>query len=178
MADAPGEQAADDARSLSAGAPGRTRTCDPRLRRPSLYPAELRGPGSGRPDSNRGPQAPKACALPGCATPRDAAECSCHATRVAGEGSPSATAQRPRRPSHDTGAIASAAAMAEIEPLRALHYNLEKTGGLHDVVAPPYDVIDERQRAELEAKSPYNVVGIDLPVGPDPYDDAARQLQE
>jgi hypothetical protein len=25
--------------------PGRTRTCDPRLRRPSLYPAELRGPG-------------------------------------------------------------------------------------------------------------------------------------
>jgi hypothetical protein len=27
------------------GAPGRTRTCDPRLRRPSLYPTELRGPG-------------------------------------------------------------------------------------------------------------------------------------
>ena len=26
-------------------APGRTRTCDPRLRRPSLYPSELRGPG-------------------------------------------------------------------------------------------------------------------------------------
>jgi hypothetical protein len=26
-----------------ANAPGRTRTCDPRLRRPSLYPAELRG---------------------------------------------------------------------------------------------------------------------------------------
>jgi hypothetical protein len=25
-------------------APGRIRTCDPRLRRPSLYPAELRGP--------------------------------------------------------------------------------------------------------------------------------------
>jgi uncharacterized protein (DUF1015 family) len=68
--------------------------------------------------------------------------------------------------------------MAEIEPLRALHYNLEKTGGLQDVAAPPYDVIDDRQRAELEAKSPYNVVRIDLPVGPDPYDDAARQLQE
>src|SRR5262249_20739357 len=28
--------------SLRAGAPGRTRTCDPRLRRPMLYPAELR----------------------------------------------------------------------------------------------------------------------------------------
>src|SRR5438105_3125238 len=29
---------------LRGDAPGRTRTCDPRLRRPSLYPAELRGP--------------------------------------------------------------------------------------------------------------------------------------
>jgi hypothetical protein len=27
------------------GAPGRTRTCGHRLRRPTLYPAELRGPG-------------------------------------------------------------------------------------------------------------------------------------
>ena len=34
--------------------------------------------------------------------------------------------------------------MAEIEPLRALHYDLERTGGLQDVVAPPYDVIDAR----------------------------------
>jgi hypothetical protein len=29
--------------ALSPDTPGRTRTCDPRLRRPSLYPAELRG---------------------------------------------------------------------------------------------------------------------------------------
>jgi hypothetical protein len=28
----------------AAGAPGRTRTCDPRLRRPMLYPPELRAP--------------------------------------------------------------------------------------------------------------------------------------
>ena len=28
--------------SMALGAPGRTRTCDPRLRRPLLYPAELR----------------------------------------------------------------------------------------------------------------------------------------
>jgi uncharacterized protein (DUF1015 family) len=68
--------------------------------------------------------------------------------------------------------------MAEIEPLRALHYNLEKTGGLEDVIAPPYDVIDAEQRAALEAKSPYNVVRIDLPVGEDPYEAAAKQLAE
>ncbi len=67
--------------------------------------------------------------------------------------------------------------MADIEPLRALHYNLEKTGGLQDVVAPPYDVIDSEQRAELVARSPYNVVRIDLPVGGnDPYEQAAREL--
>jgi uncharacterized protein (DUF1015 family) len=66
--------------------------------------------------------------------------------------------------------------MAEIEPLTALHYNLEKTGGLQNVVAPPYDVIDAEQRAQLAARSPYNVVQIDLPHGDDPYAAAAEQL--
>ena len=66
--------------------------------------------------------------------------------------------------------------MADVEPLRALHYNLDRTGGLQDVVAPPYDVIDAEQRAKLEARSPYNVVRIDLPVGNDPYGNAARLL--
>ena len=66
--------------------------------------------------------------------------------------------------------------MADVEPLRALHYDLDRTGGLQDVVAPPYDVIDAEQRADLEASSPYNVVRIDLPVGIHPYDNAARLL--
>jgi len=66
--------------------------------------------------------------------------------------------------------------MAEIEPLRALHYDPAKTGGLQDVLAPPYDVIAPQQRAELEARSPYNVVRIDLPAGEDPYRHAAEQF--
>jgi uncharacterized protein (DUF1015 family) len=66
--------------------------------------------------------------------------------------------------------------MAEIEPLTALHYNLEKTGGLQNVVAPPYDVIDAEQRAQLAGRSPYNVVQIDLPQGDDPYAAAADLL--
>jgi uncharacterized protein (DUF1015 family) len=66
--------------------------------------------------------------------------------------------------------------VAEIEPLRALHYELDKTGGLQQVLAPPYDVIDSEQRAELQSRSPYNVVGIDLPVGDDPYAEAGRLL--
>jgi uncharacterized protein (DUF1015 family) len=67
--------------------------------------------------------------------------------------------------------------MAQIEPLRALHYSLQETGGLQDVIAPPYDVIDAEQRAALVARSPYNVVEIDLPQGEDPYAAAARTLQ-
>jgi uncharacterized protein (DUF1015 family) len=71
--------------------------------------------------------------------------------------------------------------MAQLEPLRALHYDLAKTGGLQPVVAPPYDVIDPEQRAELEARSPYNVVRIDLPQaadGGDPYARAAELFGE
>ncbi|HTX32076.1 MAG TPA: DUF1015 domain-containing protein [Solirubrobacteraceae bacterium] len=67
--------------------------------------------------------------------------------------------------------------MAQIEPLRALHYNLDETGGLQDVIAPPYDVIDAAQRSELEGRSPHNVVRIDLPLGHDPYAAAANELQ-
>lgn len=69
--------------------------------------------------------------------------------------------------------------MAQIEPFTALHYDLRKTGGLQDVIAPPYDVIDDRQREELEARSPYNAVRIDLPRGDgDRYDNAAKTLAQ
>jgi uncharacterized protein (DUF1015 family) len=67
--------------------------------------------------------------------------------------------------------------MAQIEPLEALRYEPSVAGPLQDLVAPPYDVIDEAQRAELAARSPYNVVRIDLPQGPDPYQAAADELR-
>jgi uncharacterized protein (DUF1015 family) len=67
--------------------------------------------------------------------------------------------------------------MADVEPLLALHYDLSKVGGLQPVAAPPYDVIDAEQRAELLSRSPYNVVEIDLPQnGSDPYGHAAETL--
>src|SRR6202161_578474 len=69
--------------------------------------------------------------------------------------------------------------MTTIEPLRALHYDLQRTGDLDDVVSPPYDVIDDQQRAQLAARSPYNVVEIDLPEGDgDRHDKAARILAD
>src|SRR5581483_1191992 len=67
--------------------------------------------------------------------------------------------------------------MAQIEPLEALRYEPSVAGPLQDLVAPPYDVIDPEQRAELAARSPYNVVRIDLPQGPDAYQDAAAELR-
>jgi uncharacterized protein (DUF1015 family) len=67
--------------------------------------------------------------------------------------------------------------VAAISPLHALHYDLSRTGGLGPVAAPPYDVIDAAQRAALVARSPYNVVAIDLPNGAaDPYAKAAETL--
>src|SRR5437763_11896753 len=62
--------------------------------------------------------------------------------------------------------------MAEIQPLRALHYDLRAVGSLDAVAAPPYDVVDPERRAELAARSPFNVVEVDLPEAPggdDPY---------
>jgi uncharacterized protein (DUF1015 family) len=47
------------------------------------------------------------------------------------------------------------------------------------VIAPPYDVIDPAQRAALAARSPHNVVNVDLPEAPlggDAYEEAARLL--
>jgi uncharacterized protein (DUF1015 family) len=69
--------------------------------------------------------------------------------------------------------------VADISPLHALHYDLEKVGGLEFVVAPPYDVIDDEQYRRLVTKSPFNVVKIDLPRDPggDPYELAARTLE-
>jgi uncharacterized protein (DUF1015 family) len=68
--------------------------------------------------------------------------------------------------------------MADVQPLRALHYDPAVAGPLADVVAPPYDVIDSEQRAELLAGSPFNVVAVDLPQGePDPYEAARAQFE-
>src|SRR5262249_39908763 len=58
--------------------------------------------------------------------------------------------------------------MAEIAPLTPLRYDLSRlagSGGLASVVAPPYDVIDGAQRAELAARHPHNIVKLILPEG-------------
>jgi uncharacterized protein (DUF1015 family) len=71
--------------------------------------------------------------------------------------------------------------MADVQPLRTLRYDLKSVGSLDKVAAPPYDVIDAPMRAELSARSPFNVVEIDLPQaanGADPYQHAEETLEE
>ena len=71
--------------------------------------------------------------------------------------------------------------MADVQPLRALHYDPSVVGPLADVVAPPYDVIDSAQRAALLERSPFNVVAVDLPQGEpggrDPYVSAGQLFE-
>jgi len=61
--------------------------------------------------------------------------------------------------------------MADVQPFRALRYEPSAVGSLEAVVAPPYDVIDQRERSRLLERSPFNVVEVDLPEanGDDPY---------
>ena len=68
--------------------------------------------------------------------------------------------------------------MAEVLPFRALHYELGSIDSLAEVTAPPYDVIDEAERAELMARSPFNVVELDLPISPDPGGDPYAHAAE
>ena len=59
--------------------------------------------------------------------------------------------------------------MADIAPLTPLRYDLSRLARLGEtlahVVAPPYDVIDAPQRAELAAREAHNVVHLILPEG-------------
>lgn len=56
--------------------------------------------------------------------------------------------------------------MSIVRPFKGVRYNTEQVL-LKNVITPPYDVISPEMREGYLAKSPYNVVQIDLPVGED-----------
>ena len=68
--------------------------------------------------------------------------------------------------------------MARIAPFRALRFDQGRFADLAPLLAPPYDVINEAQRKELEARHPRNIVHLDLPRGEGDarYDNARAQL--
>jgi uncharacterized protein (DUF1015 family) len=67
--------------------------------------------------------------------------------------------------------------VARFQPFPGIRYDLGQVR-LDRVISPPYDVIDEAQRAELAGRDPHNAVRIDLPAdegGRDRYE-VARSL--
>ncbi len=63
--------------------------------------------------------------------------------------------------------------MPQIRPFAGLHFAKSLGPDLSALVAPPFDVLDEKSKAALQARHPNNIVTVDLPylppkaVGPD-----------
>ncbi|MEE9202121.1 MAG: DUF1015 domain-containing protein [Dehalococcoidia bacterium] len=55
--------------------------------------------------------------------------------------------------------------MVDIRPFRGLRYDSELVSAYGEVLCPPYDVIPPRQKAALLARSPYNIVHLELGEG-------------
>ena len=53
--------------------------------------------------------------------------------------------------------------MPTFKPFSGLRYSRSHVGSLDDVICPPYDVISEPERAVLLARSPSNIVRLELP---------------
>src|SRR4029077_695017 len=51
--------------------------------------------------------------------------------------------------------------VADVVPFHGLRFDESKAGPLADLISPPYDVISDRQREALYARSPYNVLRIE-----------------
>ena len=73
--------------------------------------------------------------------------------------------------------------MPAVYPFRAVHFAAANSDRLSQLIAPPYDVLDEAAKARLLDRDASNVVEIDLPhlpaktVGPDEtYEQAAADL--
>ena len=78
----------------------------------------------------------------------------------------------PQRPSR-----CQPGAVPRFEPFRALRY---ASDDLDLVLAPPYDVLSDRDRQELADRHPKNIVHIDVPLesdGPERYERAGALLR-
>jgi uncharacterized protein (DUF1015 family) len=52
--------------------------------------------------------------------------------------------------------------MADVQPLRGIRYDSQRAGNLAQVITPPYDVISEEDQARYYARSPYNIIRLEL----------------
>ncbi len=60
--------------------------------------------------------------------------------------------------------------MPDVRPFRPLRYDSAVAGDLSQLIAPPYDVLDEPQQAALRQRSPFNIVHLDCGKGGPDYD--------
>ena len=65
--------------------------------------------------------------------------------------------------------------MPQFLPFQALRYSPEIS--LADVCSAPYDVQSDADRAAFASRSKHNIVNIDLPVGDEPYLEAAKRFK-
>ena len=68
--------------------------------------------------------------------------------------------------------------MIEVRPFREYSYNQRKITNLSDVIAPPYDVIDEKERKNLGERSKYNFIHLTLPEIYNPDKDSSKFYEE
>ncbi len=81
---------------------------------------------------------------------------------------------------NNAGVLGNNTGVPLFQPFPGLRYSRSHVASLDDVVCPPYDVISESERVALEAKSPSNIVRLELPhdddQGGDRYQRAAALL--
>ena len=69
--------------------------------------------------------------------------------------------------------------MALVRPVRGLRYDLSRAGDAGQLLAPPYDVVDDAGRARIAARSPHNCIHVILPQGEGDtkYAEGAQQFE-
>lgn len=68
--------------------------------------------------------------------------------------------------------------MAFIKSFKGLRFNQNKAGEISTLVCPPYDIINDVQRAEFLKRNPNNIIRLELPKGENAYQDAGKTLKE
>lgn len=62
-------------------------------------------------------------------------------------------------------------------PIKAIIYNQKKVD-IKNVIAPPYDVINDDYKKELQNRSEYNIINLILPDGEDKYNNAEKIFED
>lgn len=68
--------------------------------------------------------------------------------------------------------------MTDVRAFRALRYNPAVVGDWGAVLGPPYDIIDDAQRARLLSRSPYQITHVESPTGLDEIEAAGDRLRQ